>query len=54
MDWSEDSAKALVVIGDAEPHPPSMTDQNIYWHTELDILAGLGIKVTFGQWCGYY
>ncbi|XP_067949035.1 uncharacterized protein [Watersipora subatra] len=45
MDWSEDSAKALVVIGDSAPHPPSMTDQNIYWHTELDILSALGVKV---------
>ncbi|XP_067949990.1 uncharacterized protein [Watersipora subatra] len=45
MDWSENSAKALVVIGDSAPHPPSFTDQNIYWHTELDILSALGIKV---------
>jgi len=45
LDWSEDSAKALVVIGDCCPHPPSMTDQNCYWHTELDLLRGMGVKV---------
>ena len=45
LDWSEDSAKALVVIGDCEPHPPSYTDQQLYWHTDLDILCGMGIKV---------
>ncbi|XP_067664812.1 uncharacterized protein [Haliotis asinina] len=45
LDWSEDSAKALVVIGDAEPHPPSYTDQNINWRDELDLLTGMGVKV---------
>ncbi|VDI13275.1 Hypothetical predicted protein [Mytilus galloprovincialis] len=50
LDWSEDSAKALVVIGDHEPHPPSYTDQNINWHTELDVLKGMGVKV-YGVFC---
>ncbi|KAL5005205.1 hypothetical protein ScPMuIL_018661 [Solemya velum] len=45
MDWSEHSAKALVVIGDCEPHPPQYTDQNVNWHTELDVLKGMGVKV---------
>ncbi|XP_013380967.1 uncharacterized protein LOC106152040 isoform X1 [Lingula anatina] len=45
LDWAEDSAKALVVIGDCEPHPPSYTDQNINWHDELDVLSGMGVKV---------
>ncbi|XP_071104580.1 uncharacterized protein [Haliotis cracherodii] len=45
LDWSEESAKALVVIGDAEPHPPSYTDQNINWKDELDVLTGMGVKV---------
>nr|XP_006821952.1 PREDICTED: uncharacterized protein LOC102809424 [Saccoglossus kowalevskii] len=45
LDWSEDSAKALVVIGDDLPHPVSYTDQAINWHDELDVLKGMGIKV---------
>ncbi|GFR76376.1 von Willebrand factor type A [Elysia marginata] len=45
LDWSEDSAKALVVIGDLYPHPPSYTDQHISWRDELDVLTGLGVKV---------
>ncbi|KAJ8304723.1 hypothetical protein KUTeg_018306, partial [Tegillarca granosa] len=51
LDWSEDSAKALVVIGDCEPHPPSYTDQNIDWHAELDVLKGMEVKV-YGVHCG--
>lgn len=47
LDWSEESAKALVVIGDCEPHPPSYTDQKINWHSELDILKGMGVKVFY-------
>ncbi|CAH1788714.1 unnamed protein product [Owenia fusiformis] len=45
FDWAEDSAKALVMIGDCLPHPVSYTDQHINWHTELDVLAGMGVKV---------
>ncbi|KAK3595181.1 hypothetical protein CHS0354_002782 [Potamilus streckersoni] len=45
LDWSEDSAKALIVIGDCEPHPLSYTDQRINWHMELDVLKGMGVKV---------
>ena len=57
LDWSEDSAKALVVIGDLHPHPPSYTDQHISWRDELDVLTGLGVKVSYwykiqiGQTC---
>ncbi|XP_052101650.1 uncharacterized protein LOC127735506 [Mytilus californianus] len=50
LDWSEDSAKALVLIGDCEPHPPSYTEQKINWHTELDVLKGMGVKV-YGVFC---
>ena len=45
MDWSEDSAKAFVMIGDCEPHCVSYTDQRVNWHEELDVLAGMGVKV---------
>ncbi|KAK3096867.1 hypothetical protein FSP39_004148 [Pinctada imbricata] len=50
LDWSEDSAKALVVIGDCEPHPPSYTDQAINWWTEVDVLHGMGVKI-YGVHC---
>ena len=45
LEWSEDSAKALVMIGDAIPQAPSYTDQKTNWHTELDVLKGMGVKV---------
>ncbi|VDH99269.1 Hypothetical predicted protein [Mytilus galloprovincialis] len=49
LDWTEDSAKALVVIGDCEPHPPSYTDQKINWHDELNALKAMEVKaVAFG------
>lgn len=53
MDWSEDSAKALVVIGDAPPHPPSYTDQNINWWNETELLKGMGVKI-YGVLCNRY
>jgi len=36
--WSEDTSKAVVIIGDEVPHPPSYTDQKINWFDELDRL----------------
>ena len=45
LDWSEDSAKALVVIGDDVPHPPAFTDQQVFWKTEMQLLKAEGIKV---------
>ncbi|KAK7116338.1 uncharacterized protein [Littorina saxatilis] len=45
LDWSEESAKALVVIGDAVPHYPAYTDANVFWKDELSLLTGMGIKV---------
>ncbi|XP_048736687.2 uncharacterized protein LOC125651889 [Ostrea edulis] len=50
LDWSEDSAKALVVIGDAPPHPPSYTDQQINWWNETELLKGMGVKI-YGVLC---
>ncbi|KAL8586202.1 hypothetical protein ACOMHN_021469 [Nucella lapillus] len=45
LDWAEESAKALVVIGDAIPHPPGYTDAQVFWKDELSLLTGMGIKV---------
>ncbi|XP_050403321.1 uncharacterized protein LOC126819361 [Patella vulgata] len=45
LDWAEDSAKALVVIGDSPPHGVGYTDQQINWHQELELLTGMGVKV---------
>jgi len=45
FDWTEDSSKAFVVIGDCYPHPPSYTTEKINWHDELDDLIDLGVKV---------
>ena len=45
LSWQRDSAKALVVIGDATPHPPSYTDQSVFWRDELEKLVRMGIKV---------
>ena len=49
LDWSDSSAKAFVMIGDCEPHAPSYTDQNIFWMDEVDVLAGMGVKVSQKQ-----
>ncbi|XP_021368606.1 uncharacterized protein LOC110460174 [Mizuhopecten yessoensis] len=53
LDWSEDSAKAFVLIGDCEPHPPSYTDQRINWREEMEVLKGMGVKV-YGVYCKAY
>ena len=45
LDWSDDAAKALVVIGDDVPHPPSYTDQLVNWKTEAQLLKAQGVKV---------
>ena len=45
LDWAENSAKALVVIGDEKPHDPFYTDANVFWKEELDVLIGMGVKV---------
>lgn len=45
--WDDDAAKALVVIGDEVPHPPSYTTEKINWWEELDCLVNLGVKISF-------
>jgi hypothetical protein len=48
--WGEGTAKALVMIGDEAPHPPSFTTEKIDWKQELDMLADMGVKV-YGVHC---
>lgn len=48
LDWSDNSYKLLIVIGDCEPHPPSLIKNNIDWHSELDALNRKGIQVFCG------
>jgi len=43
--WTEGYSKALVVIGDEVPHPPSYTTEKINWWEELDELAEMGVKI---------
>lgn len=43
--------KAVVMIGDAPPHPPSYTTEKIWWRDELKALADIGVKV-YGVQCG--
>jgi len=45
MKWTEGYSKALVVIGDDVPHPPSFTTEKINWFEETDKLAEMGVKV---------
>ncbi|XP_071966071.1 uncharacterized protein [Antedon mediterranea] len=45
LSWTERSARALVMIGDDKPHPPSYTDQCVNWHTELYRLRDMNVKV---------
>jgi len=51
LDWAEDSAKALVVIGDEPPHHVNYTDQHVFWRDELDVLTGMGVKVGLQIYC---
>lgn len=41
----EPGNRALVMIGDSFPHPPSYTTQSIWWRDELQALVDMGIKV---------
>jgi len=45
ISWTEGYSKALVMIGDEVPHPPSYTTEKINWFDELDDLASKDIKV---------
>jgi hypothetical protein len=43
--WTPGYSKALVMIGDEVPHPPSYTTKKINWKTEVDKLANMGVKI---------
>lgn len=43
--FQEPGNRALVMIGDSFPHPPSYTTQSIWWRDELQALVDMGIKV---------
>lgn len=45
MSWSPETAKALVMIGDEVPHPPSYTTEKINWFDECDKLSEKGVKI---------
>ena len=45
LSWRENSAKALIVIGDALPHQAAYTDRDISWREELATLTDMGVKV---------
>jgi len=45
LSWSEKASKALVMIGDEVPHPPSYTTSKINWFDELDALSDMGVKI---------
>jgi small GTP-binding protein len=45
LHWREETSKALVMIGDCQPHAPSYTSEKVYWRDECDKLASKGIKI---------
>eukprot|EP00727_Mastigamoeba_balamuthi_P003492 m51a1_g1314 putative von willebrand factor type a (571) ;mRNA; r:221805-223707 len=45
LSWREESSKALVMIGDCQPHPPSYTTERVFWKDEVDKLAARGVKI---------
>jgi len=46
LSWNPKASKALVMIGDCEPHPPSYTTSFIYWRYELEKLYRYhGVKI---------
>ncbi|KAJ8301215.1 hypothetical protein KUTeg_020202 [Tegillarca granosa] len=47
LSWTPGSRRALVLIGDANPHEPSyeMNEKNLDWRIEADILAKMGVRI---------
>lgn len=45
LSWTPGYSKALVLIGDDVPHPPSQNPRKLDWRTEVDTLGKLGIPV---------
>ncbi|EFA85971.1 hypothetical protein PPL_01204 [Heterostelium album PN500] len=45
LPWSTNSKKAIVLFGDDVPHPPSYTDQHLYWRNELHFLTKIGVRM---------
>jgi len=45
LSWREDSAKALVMIGDEVPHAPWYTTEKINWWEEMAALVNIGVKI---------
>ncbi|KAH3765500.1 von Willebrand factor, type A [Pelomyxa schiedti] len=45
MSWRASARRVLVLIGDSEPHPPSFTDQDIFWKDEAELLHSMGITL---------
>jgi len=43
--WTPGYSKALVVIGDEVPHPPSYTTEKINWKDEVSLLSEMGVKI---------
>jgi len=43
--WTVGYSKALVIIGDEVPHPPSYTTEKINWWNEVDQLSDMGVKI---------
>ena len=52
FNWTDGHSKALVMIGDEIPHPPTYPDNrdHINWRTETEALRDLGVKV-YGVQC---
>jgi len=45
LSWTKGYSKALVMIGDEVPHPPSYTTESINWFNEVDKLTEMGVKI---------
>ena len=45
LSWTPESSRALVMIGDEVPHPPSYTTEKFNWFDECDHLAEMGVKI---------
>ena len=50
MNWIKSTRKALVMIGDDNPHGPTDNPGKLNWRDEVDKLGGLGIPV-YGVQC---
>lgn len=50
LNWSSDSVRSLIIVGDSFPHSPSHSYHGINWYDELQRVKNMGINI-YGIHC---